>query len=628
MDAEYQTLSLAQFCSDLRDRFGDDETARFIFFLGAGCSLSSGIPLGRDLALAWLTKLATRDQENDDQGPTKSATEWINDRYEGALTDPGAFYARVSRDLFKVPKRQQREIERITTGKFPGYGYALLAKLIGGSDFAPQTNIVLTTNFDDLLRDALYLYTDARPLVLVHEDLFKRQHLTADPNRPLIVKLHGDANLSPRNQQQEIDDQAEPIGKVLDALPDASALVFIGYSGQDTSTTKALLNRNADRFNQGIYWVSDMAPPDGWQDLWTSNEREFIWVKHLDFDAFMVAIADNLELEPPDLERARHLRQEHHHATAGLDHRFARHAEFESSQQALVRQQGLGRDARLDDLATWITDELWELDTDERTRLFVRLIQETTFAAEIERARSIEPPDRSPPATTAMLTERDLEDLILGNPEDRRLLLQQAEFRILAGDFQTAHNCLQAAALDRRLRHHPDLVGAKAYLHALSPGRLRADQVWAEFERAYILAPFHRRNLIRYLMVMLGSTERWPGLSEAAIWKRGRQLLSRYFDLPPHDDKTTHFIALYCVHACYRLTFDDILQDEDRPGPYTSEEIDLGPAKDLLRGIAKFADQAPPNGKSGWESDDEILSDEFSDEDALNQLLTHCVRRP
>ena len=52
-------------------------------------------------------------------------------------------------------------------------------------------SIVLTTNFDDLVADALYLFTAARPLVIHHESL--ANFIRPTRTRPLVVKLHGDA---------------------------------------------------------------------------------------------------------------------------------------------------------------------------------------------------------------------------------------------------------------------------------------------------------------------------------------------------------------------------------------------------------------------------------------------------
>ena len=61
----------------------------------------------------------------------------------------------------------------------------------------------ITTNFDDLLADALYLFTNSRPLVIQHESL--AAFIRPTRTRPLVVKLHGDHRLAPRNTALETE---------------------------------------------------------------------------------------------------------------------------------------------------------------------------------------------------------------------------------------------------------------------------------------------------------------------------------------------------------------------------------------------------------------------------------------
>ena len=73
--------------------------------------------------------------------------------------------------LFPLPKHQQQEIEQRFAGKDPGFGCAVLAQLLAHKDHGPLSNVVLTTNFDDLVADAPYLFTRQRPLVVGHHSL-------------------------------------------------------------------------------------------------------------------------------------------------------------------------------------------------------------------------------------------------------------------------------------------------------------------------------------------------------------------------------------------------------------------------------------------------------------------------
>ena len=94
---------------------------------------------------------------------------------------------------------------------------------------------MLFRSFDDLIADALYVYGDrkTRPQIITHEALARYVRI-ASP-RPTIVKLHGDAHLDPKNltpETKKIDVQVST--QLYPALQD-SALIFIGYGGNDES---------------------------------------------------------------------------------------------------------------------------------------------------------------------------------------------------------------------------------------------------------------------------------------------------------------------------------------------------------------------------------------------------------
>src|SRR5687767_3914955 len=155
---------------------------RFAFFLGAGCSISSGIPgassLVKDYWLPRLREFKAPDQNDVDQ--------WIKEDFpDYDPNNPSGSYGPVLERLFLNAEDRQREIERLCDGKFPGFGYAVLATLI--AKYGGSFNVVITANFDDLVSDALYLFTRARPLVIGHESL--AGYIRPTRTRPLVVKI-------------------------------------------------------------------------------------------------------------------------------------------------------------------------------------------------------------------------------------------------------------------------------------------------------------------------------------------------------------------------------------------------------------------------------------------------------
>lgn len=286
-------ISAERFARHLRT-VSRQEDERYAFFIGAGCSVSSDIPDSATLVSNnWLPRL------RDICAPQyENAEEWAALRFEGyEPTNPAAIYGVVIEELFLQPEERQREIESLCEGRFPGFGYATLAEMmtIKGGHF----NIVLTTNFDDLVPDALYLYTKERPLVIHHESL--AGYIRPTRTRPMVVKLHGDNHLSPYNTIEETERLKDEIQNQIRTILYDRGLIFIGYGGNDKSI-KRLLETLPDKALQlGVYWVSTNEPR-GEIRSWLESRRAVL-VEHGDFDHLMLLMKKEFDLPFPNERR-------------------------------------------------------------------------------------------------------------------------------------------------------------------------------------------------------------------------------------------------------------------------------------------------------------------------------------
>lgn len=119
-------MKAEEFIRRLKTLIHDNEDSKFVFFLGAGCSVSSGIPAAARLVNQWLPRL--KEMKTGSEDGFKS---WIKDVYPDYTEEnASSFYGKVIEDLFLLPEERQREIERLTEGKDPGFGYAVLAQLM------------------------------------------------------------------------------------------------------------------------------------------------------------------------------------------------------------------------------------------------------------------------------------------------------------------------------------------------------------------------------------------------------------------------------------------------------------------------------------------------------------------
>ena len=276
---------------------------RFALFLGAGCSVTSGIPHAGGLVRdRWLPRL------RDFQSPNRSdLTAWAKEVIpDYDPENPAHSYGALIDLLFLTPEDRQREIEDLCDGRTPSFGYAVLAQLIAQP--AGRFNVVLTTNFDDLVADALYLYTEARPLVIYHESLavFIRPTRT----RPLVVKLHGDHRLSPRNTVLETETLEREIQRHAAMVLHDRGVIFIGYGGNDVGIQKLLNELPPEALPFGAYWVHPHEPQNEVRD-WLSS-RQGVWVRSGWFDEVMLLIRNEFSLPHPSGERFTRIFQNYH----------------------------------------------------------------------------------------------------------------------------------------------------------------------------------------------------------------------------------------------------------------------------------------------------------------------------
>ncbi|PFG18008.1 Sel1 repeat-containing protein [Propionicimonas paludicola] len=289
-------ITLARFLNTLKSHLDSEEDFRLVWFFGAGCSISSGIPGAQDLVREWLPRLKRLET-----GTSDDVDAWAAKYFEGYHPERlEQVYGEVINALFPLPRDRQSEIERITSDCDPAVGYAVFAVLAADASHGPKTNVVVTTNFDDLVADSLYLLTRQKPLVIAHENL--AQFARASRRRPLVVKVHGDARLAPRNTAEETSQLDPRLASAVRGILDGGGLVFCGYAGNDESIAEFLQGFPADAFPFGVYWVGETVPNNA-VGQWIANRADSFHIEHQDFDALFIQLASTLDLKLPDSSR-------------------------------------------------------------------------------------------------------------------------------------------------------------------------------------------------------------------------------------------------------------------------------------------------------------------------------------
>ena len=208
---DYRIISTMQLVRAIKE--GLDNSERFCFILGSGASVSSGIPMGGELERRWMAEMEKELGSEDvhataEKMKTKECLEYDFKEIEKAWQKakdsgrplPSEYYFDIYKlRFFPNHRNGYHYLEKLMANAQPSFGYHPLALMLTGKG---RNNLVITTNFDSLVEDALFMYTSSRPLVINHELL---SGYAGDPNisRPIIAKVHRGIFFDPLNMPEE-----------------------------------------------------------------------------------------------------------------------------------------------------------------------------------------------------------------------------------------------------------------------------------------------------------------------------------------------------------------------------------------------------------------------------------------
>ncbi|MES2654999.1 MAG: hypothetical protein V4620_05380 [Bacteroidota bacterium] len=281
-----ERISTKKFASVFRDIHKSSTDRRFCFILGAGASKSSGIPTGFDLANDWLEDIKENETKDD-------FDKWVKEN-KIDVKHIGNHYGVIYKKRFSLDEQSGYDIlNKVMEHAKPSFGYSVLAQLLSSS----QHNIVITTNFDSLMEEALFTFSYKRPLVCGHESL--TGYAKASYNRPLIAKIHRDLLLHPMSNPNDIQLLADGWSNALDGVFNTSIPVVIGYGGNDGSLMSYLKNKKG---LGNFFWCvrkSDSPKKEVIDVLKNSNGK---LVEIEDFDSLMFDLLEALDLNLLDKE--------------------------------------------------------------------------------------------------------------------------------------------------------------------------------------------------------------------------------------------------------------------------------------------------------------------------------------
>lgn len=267
---------------------------KFVWMLGAGASLASGIPLGSELVDRWLAELHLRENKAEtpiDKWATADNLDIIGFKYE----DRVCFYPKVYERRFRdYPDEGYAYLESVMADADPSPGYSILAAALAGKtpDSPPRHNAVVTTNFDNLVADALAIYTDTFPFVCGHESL--TPFVRVAMRRPLVCKIHRDLLLAPQNDPRSLRRLHDAWGIALRALFEHYTPLFIGYGGNDDTLMDLLESLQPGDIKGQLIWCYYERTEPSERIVNVVADHQGILVPVPDFDLLMVLLGEKM----------------------------------------------------------------------------------------------------------------------------------------------------------------------------------------------------------------------------------------------------------------------------------------------------------------------------------------------
>ncbi|WP_187695705.1 tetratricopeptide repeat protein, partial [Photobacterium lucens] len=284
---EPRTWSLKGFLQEIKRIHNDIEDRRFAFILGAGASINSNIKGAAALAKEWMEIIYHREHE-----PTSDYKNWLAsnplDLENWEPNNLAKHYPKIFEKCFEGDHDSgYAALEKAIKDGKPSLGYAVLAWILSST----RHRMVITTNFDNLVADAVSIYGGTYPHVIGHESL--ASYAKPLSRRPIVAKIHRDLFTDPKNTTEGTSSLELSWNQTLKNIFKFYTPVFIGYGGNDGSLMDFLQGLDKKEISGQPFWcyyAPDGAPNDAIKQLMI--EHNGVLVPGMGFDELMLKMGE------------------------------------------------------------------------------------------------------------------------------------------------------------------------------------------------------------------------------------------------------------------------------------------------------------------------------------------------
>ena len=272
----------------------DAKPKRFIFFLGAGASESSGIPTASGMMQDFQRRL--KELWEAENRPHNNFLTWLRSR-PGWTKNKGT-YARYFEAHEPSENGRVRYLNKWMEAALPGWGYFCLAQLLARS----YIGTIVTSNFDDLIYESCTQHSVRRPRVYSTLSPYASS-LEPDHRHPTIIKLHGDylyGNI--KNTTAEMQNLDRRLMANVSDLFQTHEIIVVGYSGTDKRVMDDLFATVPPA--NAVYWCTykdEPVPKTVEKILSKGHHDRWFKVRTEGFDDFMDELLNQLDFSFPSI---------------------------------------------------------------------------------------------------------------------------------------------------------------------------------------------------------------------------------------------------------------------------------------------------------------------------------------
>ncbi len=270
------------------------------FFLGAGASLTSGVPSAGTCVLQWKRSIFESNNSDLKAAVAEISLPSVQTRVDDWLKTNGIWpdfneddYSFFIEKCLPILDDRRRFFQRLIQSAKPHIGYQLLALLAD----AGIVRSVWTTNFDGLTAKAMYVAAKMTTPIEIGIDCQHR--LTRQPSRDelLCVSMHGDYRYDKlKNTETELQNQEAELSRELVKALEQQTLIVSGYSGRDKSIMSTLEKAIVtDKPKENVFWCGYSDAPEAsvatLLDRAHQVGREAFYVSGVSFDELMIRLS-------------------------------------------------------------------------------------------------------------------------------------------------------------------------------------------------------------------------------------------------------------------------------------------------------------------------------------------------